>query len=39
MDQSMKMLNGGEASSILLVFLGLVLLADLLSTFLRRLFA
>jgi phosphonate transport system permease protein len=39
MDQSMKMLNGGEASSILLVFLALVLLADLLSTALRRLLA
>ncbi|MDM0034320.1 ABC transporter permease [Variovorax sp. J22P271] len=37
MDQSMKMLNGGEASSILLVFLGLVLLADALSNALRRL--
>ena len=31
MDQSMKMLNGGEASTILLVFLPLVLLADALS--------
>jgi len=31
------MLNGGEASSILLVFLGLVLLADGLSNALRRL--
>ncbi len=39
MDQSMKMLNGGEASSILLVFLGLVLLADMLSTALRKLLA
>ena len=39
MDQSMKMLNGGEASSILLVFLGLVLLADLLSNALRKLLA
>ena len=39
MDQSMKMLNGGEASSILLVFLALVLLADLLSNALRRLLA
>jgi phosphonate transport system permease protein len=39
MDQSMKMLNGGEASSILLVFLALVLLADLLSSALRRLLA
>ncbi|MDN8617030.1 PhnE/PtxC family ABC transporter permease [Variovorax ginsengisoli] len=37
MDQSMKMLNGGEASSILLVFLGLVLLTDALSNALRRL--
>jgi phosphonate transport system permease protein len=39
MDQSMKMLNGGEASSILLVFLVLVLLADALSNSLRRLLA
>jgi len=39
MDQSMKMLNGGEASSILLVFLLLVLLADVLSNALRRLLA
>ena len=31
MDQSMKMLNGGEASTILLTFLLLVLLADALS--------
>jgi len=37
MDQSMKMLNGGEASSILLVFLALVLCADALSNALRRL--
>ena len=37
MDQSMKMLDGGEASSILLVFLLLVLLADALSNALRRL--
>ena len=36
MDQSMKMLNGGEASSILLTFLALVLLADALSAALRR---
>lgn len=36
MDQSMKMLNGGEASSILIVFLLLVLLADALSAQLRR---
>ena len=39
MDQSMKMLNGGEASSILLTFLLLVLLADGLSVMLRRLLA
>ena len=37
MDQSMKMLDGGEACSILLVFLALVLLADLLSSALRKL--
>ncbi len=37
MDQSMKMLNGGEASTILEVFLLLVLLADALSAALRRL--
>lgn len=36
MDQSMKMLNGGEASSILIVFLLLVLMADALSAALRR---
>ncbi len=39
MDQSMKMLNGGEASTILLTFLVLVLLADALSAALRRLLA
>ena len=39
MDQSMKMLNGGEASSILFTFLLLVLLADVLSAALRRLLA
>ena len=39
MDQSMKMLNGGEASSILIVFLLLVLLADGLSAILRRVLA
>jgi phosphonate transport system permease protein len=39
MDQSMKMLNGGEASTILLMFLLLVMLADLLSAALRRLLA
>lgn len=36
MDQSMKMLNGGEAATILLVFLVLVLFADALSATLRR---
>ena len=36
MDQSMKMLNGGEAASILMTFLVLVLAADALSEFLRR---
>ncbi len=39
MDQSMKMLDGGEASTILIVFLLLVLLADALSAALRRLLA
>jgi phosphonate transport system permease protein len=39
MDQSMKMLNGGEASTILVVFLLLVMLADLMSAGLRRLLA
>jgi len=39
MDQSMKMLNGGEAGTVLLVFLMLVLLADALSAALRRLLA
>lgn len=39
MDQSMRMLNGGEASTILLTFLGLVLLADAISVGLRRLLA
>lgn len=36
MDQSMKMFNGGEAASILITFLMLVMLADLLSGWLRR---
>ncbi|WP_019447563.1 ABC transporter permease subunit [Cupriavidus sp. BIS7] len=36
MDQAMKMLNGGEAATILLVFLLLVLLADALSARLRK---
>ena len=39
MDQSMKMLNGGEASTILATFLLLVLLADGVSALLRRLLA
>ncbi|MES2185001.1 MAG: ABC transporter permease subunit [Pseudomonadota bacterium] len=39
MDQSMKMLNGGEASAILLTFLALVLLADAISALLRRVLA
>ncbi len=39
MDQSMKMLNGGETSSILLTFLLLVLLADALSALIRRVLA
>ena len=36
MDQAMKMLNGGEAASILLAFMLLVAAADLLSWWLRR---
>ena len=36
MDQSMKMLNGGEASTILLTFLLLVVLADLASAVIRK---
>ena len=36
MDQSMKMLNGGEASTILLTFLALVIVADALSVVIRR---
>ncbi len=39
MDQSMKMLNGGEVSSILIIFLLLVLLADAISVAIRRLLA
>lgn len=39
LDQSMKMLNGGEVSTILMVFLLLVLMADALSGALRRLLA
>jgi len=37
MDQSMKMLAGGEVSTVLIVFIALVLLADALSAMLRRL--
>ena len=36
MDQSMKMLNGGETSSILITFLALVLFADALSAVVRK---
>ena len=36
MDQSMKMLNGGEVSAILMIFLLLVLLADKISLTLRK---
>lgn len=39
MDQSMKMLAGGETSSILLTFLALVMLADGVSAALRRMLA
>ena len=39
MDQSMKLLNGGEASAVLLVFLALVALADAVSAFVRRVLA
>ena len=37
MDQAMKMLDGGETATILVVFLLLVLLADVLSATLRKL--
>ena len=39
MDQSMKMMNGGETAMILLCFLLLVLLADAISSVLRKLLA
>lgn len=39
MDQSMKMLIGGEVSTILIIFLLLVLLADAISVAIRRLLA
>ena len=39
MDQSLKMLSGGEVSSIALVFFALVMLADAISLVLRRVLA
>jgi len=39
MDQSMKMLNGGEVSTILIMFLLLVLFADAISASIRKLLA
>jgi phosphonate transport system permease protein len=36
MDSSMKMFNGGEVASMLLVFMGLVALADFVSRWLRE---
>jgi phosphonate transport system permease protein len=39
MDTSMKMLNGGEAATILIVFLLLVLLADAISAYFRKVLA
>ena len=36
MDNSMKMFNGAEVSTMLLVFIALVALADRVSAFLRR---
>jgi phosphonate transport system permease protein len=39
LDQSMKMLNGGEVATVLLVFVVLVLLADVMSAALRKLLA
>ena len=39
MDQSLKMLSGGEVSSIALVFLALVMLADAISMALRKVLA
>ncbi|MEP6505985.1 MAG: ABC transporter permease [Betaproteobacteria bacterium] len=39
MDQSLKMLSGGEVSSIALVFFALVMLADAISLLLRRVLA
>jgi phosphonate transport system permease protein len=39
MDQSLKMLNGGETSSILLTFLALVIVADAISVVIRKVLA
>ena len=39
MDQSMKMLNGGEASTIRITYLALVVVADVLSAVIRRVLA
>jgi phosphonate transport system permease protein len=39
MDQSLKMLNGGETSSILLTFLALVVVADAISVVIRKVLA
>lgn len=39
MDQSMKMLAGGETSSILITFFGLVILADVISVVIRKVLA
>jgi phosphonate transport system permease protein len=36
MDESMKMLSGGEVSSMLMVFVALVAAADVVSKILRR---
>ena len=36
LDNSMKMFNGGEVATLLLVFIALVALADHVSTWLRR---
>ncbi len=39
LDNSMKMFNGGEVASMLLVFVALVALADRISAWLRRVLA
>jgi phosphonate transport system permease protein len=36
MDESMKMFNGGETATMLVVFIALVFAADLVSSYLRR---